>query len=70
MVCLWFGFCSTPIMSDRALGDIVYSRILNQDVIILNSVEAARAILEKRSSNYSDRPRFATMELQVIQFLL
>lgn len=49
-------------------GDIVYSRILNQDVIILNSVEAARAILEKRSSNYSDRPRFATMELLGIAF--
>ncbi|KAG1804406.1 cytochrome P450 [Suillus subaureus] len=40
-------------------GDITYSRILNQDVIILNSVDVARAILEKRSSNYSDRPRIA-----------
>lgn len=47
-------------------GDIIYSRILNQDVIILNSEKIARALLEKRSSNYSDRPRFATMELQVI----
>ncbi|KAG2336164.1 cytochrome P450, partial [Suillus weaverae] len=42
--------------------------ILNQDVIILNSEEVARALLEKRPSNYSDRPRFATMELQVIRF--
>ncbi|KAG1843376.1 cytochrome P450 [Suillus subalutaceus] len=49
-------------------GDIIYSRMLNQDVIILNSVDVARAILEKRSSNYSDRPRFATMELLGIAF--
>ncbi|KAG1727737.1 cytochrome P450 [Suillus lakei] len=45
-------------------GDIMYSRVLNQDIIILNSEKVARALLEKRSSNYSDRPRFATMELQ------
>ncbi|KAG2087944.1 hypothetical protein BD769DRAFT_1372771, partial [Suillus cothurnatus] len=54
----WSDIYGLPLSS----RDIVYSRILNQDVIILNSVEAARAILEKRSSNYSDRPRFATME--------
>ncbi|OAX32691.1 cytochrome P450, partial [Rhizopogon vinicolor AM-OR11-026] len=40
-------------------GDIIYCRILNQDVIILNSEKVARALLEQRSSNYSDRPRFA-----------
>ncbi|KAG2117750.1 cytochrome P450 [Suillus clintonianus] len=51
-------------------GDIIYSRILNQDVIILNSEKVARALLEKRSGNYSDRPRFATMELQVIRCML
>ncbi|OJA18950.1 hypothetical protein AZE42_09771 [Rhizopogon vesiculosus] len=39
-------------------GDIIYSRILNQNVIILNSEKVARALLEQRSSNYSDRPRF------------
>ncbi|KAG1775192.1 cytochrome P450 [Suillus placidus] len=49
-------------------GDIIHSRILNQDVIILNSEEVARALLEKRSSNYSDRPRFATMELQTYSY--
>ncbi|KAG0700273.1 cytochrome P450 [Suillus ampliporus] len=49
-------------------GDIIYSRILNQDVIILNSEKVARALLEQRSSNYSDRPRFATLELFGIAF--
>ncbi|KAG1742645.1 uncharacterized protein EDB91DRAFT_1127248, partial [Suillus paluster] len=52
-------------MSDRVLGDIAYSRILNQDVIILNSEKVARVLLEQRSSNYSDMPRFATLEFQV-----
>ncbi|KAG0706675.1 cytochrome P450 [Suillus ampliporus] len=49
-------------------GDIMYSRILNQGVIILNSDKIARALLEQRSSNYSDRPRFATLELSGIAF--
>src|SRR6267154_2319508 len=60
----------TPFISDRVLlGDIIYSRILNQDIIILNSEKVARALLEQRSNNYSDRPRFVTMELQALDHI-
>lgn len=37
-------------------GDIVYSRVLGQHIIIINSIEVARELLDKRSAIYSDRP--------------
>ncbi|EIW83720.1 cytochrome P450 [Coniophora puteana RWD-64-598 SS2] len=37
-------------------GDLVYSRLLNQEIIVINSEKVAQDLLEKRSSNYSDRP--------------
>ncbi|KAG5651409.1 hypothetical protein H0H81_008743 [Sphagnurus paluster] len=39
-------------------GDIVYIRILNRPMVILSDLQATRDLLEKRSSIYSDRPRF------------
>ncbi|KAF8708193.1 cytochrome p450, partial [Rhizoctonia solani] len=38
-------------------GDVVYARVLGQDIVLLNSREAALELLERRSSKYSDRPR-------------
>ena len=43
------------------LGDVIHLSALGQHTIILNSVEAAWDLLEKRSSVYSDR-----MELPMI----
>ncbi|KAG2153341.1 cytochrome P450 [Suillus clintonianus] len=37
-------------------GDIVYSRVLGQHIIIIGSIEVARELLDKRSTTYSDRP--------------
>ncbi|KAF5375444.1 hypothetical protein D9615_007975 [Tricholomella constricta] len=39
-------------------GDIVYIQVLNQPMVILSDLQATRDLLEKRSSIYSDRPRF------------
>ncbi|KAG6832007.1 hypothetical protein H0H92_006043 [Tricholoma furcatifolium] len=47
----------------RTYGDVVQLRILNQSMIILNSVEAAVDLLDKRSSIYSDRPTLPVFEL-------
>ncbi|OJA10464.1 hypothetical protein AZE42_05710 [Rhizopogon vesiculosus] len=44
-------------------GDIVYTRLLNMDMIILNSEEVANELLEGRSRIYSDRPYIATIDL-------
>lgn len=38
-------------------GDVFSFNVFGKTTIILNSLEAVRELLEKRSSNYSDRPR-------------
>ncbi|KAI0338581.1 cytochrome P450 [Trametopsis cervina] len=40
----------------RQYGDIVFIRIFGKPAIVLNSVEVARDLLEKRGAVYSDRP--------------
>ncbi|KAF4604276.1 hypothetical protein EYR38_004698 [Pleurotus pulmonarius] len=42
----------------KTYGDVMHLRVLGRDLIILNSVEAATELLEKRSALYSDRPNF------------
>ncbi|KAH6880527.1 cytochrome P450 [Thelonectria olida] len=44
-------------------SDILSFRILNQPVIVLNSVRAAVDLLDKRGANYCDRPRFVLFEV-------
>ncbi|EGN96539.1 hypothetical protein SERLA73DRAFT_184621 [Serpula lacrymans var. lacrymans S7.3] len=44
-------------------GNIVYSRLFGQEIIILNSEEVAKDLLERRSRNYSDRPQYITTDL-------
>lgn len=36
-------------------SDVVYLNALGNDIVIVNSDEAARTLLEKRSAVYSDR---------------
>ncbi|KIK82097.1 hypothetical protein PAXRUDRAFT_728978 [Paxillus rubicundulus Ve08.2h10] len=43
-------------------GDVFYARLLDQEVILLNSQDDAVELLEKRSQIYSDRPVIATIE--------
>ncbi|KAH7922956.1 cytochrome P450 [Leucogyrophana mollusca] len=47
----------------KKYGDIVYSRILGQHYIIINSAEVAKALLAQRYWIYSDRPGVATYNL-------
>ncbi|CAA7262652.1 unnamed protein product [Cyclocybe aegerita] len=42
-------------------GDVVYLSTFGQPLVILNSLQAARDLLDKRSSIYSDRPRFVLL---------
>ncbi|ESK85428.1 cytochrome p450 [Moniliophthora roreri MCA 2997] len=46
----------------KTYGDIVYIRLFNQDVIVLNSAKAAGDLLDRRAANYSDRPRLPVIE--------
>ncbi|KAG6371202.1 cytochrome P450 [Boletus reticuloceps] len=52
----------------RTYGDLVYSRLLGKDIIIINSEKIANDLLEVRSKNYSDRPNFVTLELCGVDF--
>lgn len=52
---------SCPPSLDCVPGDLVYARLLNQEVIIINSEEVVRDLFERRSSNYSDRPEIIRM---------
>ncbi|KIJ64539.1 hypothetical protein HYDPIDRAFT_111874 [Hydnomerulius pinastri MD-312] len=47
----------------KTYGDIMYTHLLGQEMIVLNSEELAIELLEKRSHKYSDRPAFSTTEM-------
>jgi cytochrome P450 len=45
-----------------AYGDLVFVRLLGQEVVVINSQHVAEALMDKRSRIYSDRPYLATAE--------
>ncbi|KAF9446807.1 cytochrome P450 [Macrolepiota fuliginosa MF-IS2] len=47
----------------KTYGDVIYLRVLNRQIIVLNTIEAAIDLLEKRGLNYSDRPDFPIFRL-------
>ncbi|KAF9223826.1 cytochrome P450 [Gyrodon lividus] len=49
-------------------GDLVHLRMLSRDIIVLNSLDTAKALLEKRSHNYSTRPHIAVNEFLGISY--
>ena len=40
------------------LGEVMYVDGAGQPIVMCNSLKSAYELLERRSSNYSDRPRF------------
>ncbi|KAL4784736.1 cytochrome P450 [Aspergillus varians] len=48
---------------NQCKSDILYFNVLSRPIIVLNSVEAAHDLLDKRSANYADRPRFVLFEV-------
>ncbi|THU95702.1 cytochrome P450 [Dendrothele bispora CBS 962.96] len=48
-------------------GDYIYLKSFSVDLLVLNSYTVAKELLEKRASNFSDRPRFVvSAELSVV----
>ncbi|KAJ8081653.1 hypothetical protein PM082_007499 [Marasmius tenuissimus] len=47
----------------KTYGDVMYLEVLGRQTVVLGSVEAAQALLDNRSANYSCRPRFPLLEL-------
>ncbi|OCH85972.1 cytochrome P450 monooxygenase [Obba rivulosa] len=45
----------------RTYGDVVYAHLFRTPAIVLNSLRAARDLMDKRSCNYSGRPRLTLL---------
>lgn len=43
--------------------------VFGQHLIVINSVDSAVALMEKRANKYSDRPAFPMLELLVLGFI-
>ena len=56
-------FSSTASYLTTIVGDVLYFQTLGQSLVILGSYKAAFDLLEKRSSNFSDRPQTPMFEL-------
>lgn len=68
-----FGSCSLFLflmpLTHSKIGDLIYLHILGHPMIVLSSLDIVRDLLDKRSSIYSDRPRFVLFsELYVRSF--
>ncbi|KAH8646820.1 putative cytochrome P450 oxidoreductase [Xylariales sp. PMI_506] len=44
-------------------SDVLHFSVLGRSIIVLNSVEAARDLMDKRGANFADRPRFVLFEV-------
>ncbi|KAF9456706.1 cytochrome P450 [Collybia nuda] len=47
----------------KTYGDVMYLHVFGRSLVVLNSVQAAVDLLEKRGANYSDRPHILPFEI-------
>jgi len=45
----------------KVYGDVVYVRLFRTPALVIDSAQAAQDLMDKRSSKYSDRPRFVAL---------
>jgi cytochrome P450 len=50
-------------LSQELGSDVLSFNVLGQPVVVLNSVQAATDLMDKRGANYCDRPRFVLFEV-------
>lgn len=43
----------------------MHLKVLDRHIVVVNSVDDAMELMEKRSNNYSDRPYFPMLDLYV-----
>ena len=60
---LWIRFCRKELSLFK--GDMIYFNVLGQHFLILSSLKRTTDLFEKRSSNYSDRPRLLPMLVEL-----
>ncbi|KIJ68098.1 hypothetical protein HYDPIDRAFT_25543 [Hydnomerulius pinastri MD-312] len=59
---------ATYVKWGETFGDLIYTRILNMDVLIINSGKIARDLLELRSTIYAGRPQLSTLVPYGLEF--
>ena len=59
-------FTSESALNTYVGSDLVYLDLPNQPTIIINSLEAANELMERRSRNYSDKPEMVMDKLYVL----
>jgi hypothetical protein len=59
-----------PIPYLMHTGDVIYFNALGKSIVVLNSVEAAVDLMDKRSSIYSDRPSFVMLADMYVIYLV
>ena len=62
--------CSCGKTSSKTFpGDILHLTVFGQHLVVLNSIDSAVTLMEKRSDRYSDRPAFPMLELLVVRLV-
>jgi len=65
----WFAWLTYSKFS-KEYGNILSFQIFGQVIVVLNSAEAAKDLLEKRSAIYSDRPALPILEMMEWEWIL
>ncbi|KAJ8588356.1 cytochrome P450 [Rhizopogon salebrosus TDB-379] len=60
----WLGFNDLK----STYGDIIYTRLLNKPVVVINSEEVARDLFDLRSTIYADKPQSIVYESFAVDF--
>ncbi|KAF8985056.1 hypothetical protein BDQ17DRAFT_1260390 [Cyathus striatus] len=55
----WFTYTSWK----KQYGNLIFLRVLGQNILVLHSRKDAIALFEKRSRIYSDRPQFPAVDM-------
>ena len=56
---VWGG--RAELIRHLGIGDVIFFKLFRTPTLVLNSLTAARDLLDKRSAKYSDRPRLVLM---------
>ena len=52
-----FHLSKLKALTSICQGPVFFLELLGRPVLVINSVEAARDLMEKKGANFSDRPR-------------
>ena len=52
---------SARLLTFGRTGEVVYAKLFQTPVVIVNSMNVARELMDKRGAIYSDRPQFTLL---------